>query len=100
MGSSGRRASERIDPGQSASIGAGLRFALPARIVQSHRLAAGIERMAAVELERLPAVVVVVTLLACEHLDRRGGKLAQQLGQVRAAAHIAKALVQRLAESA
>jgi hypothetical protein len=33
-----------------------------------HRLATGIERMAAVELERFPAVVVLVALLSGEQL--------------------------------
>ena len=67
------------------SIGTGLRLTLPARIIQLHRLAAGIDRMAAVELERLSAVVVLIALLARKHLDRRGGKLAQQLGETGAA---------------
>ncbi|HUX24028.1 MAG TPA: hypothetical protein VMV87_05370 [Burkholderiales bacterium] len=34
-----------------------------------HRLAAGVERMAAVELERFPAVVVLVALVSGEHLE-------------------------------
>jgi len=58
MGSSVRRASRRIDPGQSASIGARFRLPLPARIVRPHRYAAAVERMAAVELERTLRVCV------------------------------------------
>src|SRR5262245_43668498 len=60
----------------------------------------GVERVALVELERPAAVGALLGHLAGESLDRRGGKAAEHLGEVRAALHAAEQLLDVLAEAA
>src|SRR5262249_62307651 len=75
-----------------ALVGASPRPGIPARVVAARHLAAGLQRMAAIELEgSRVAVVLVVEPLAGERLNRGGRKLRQHLVQVRAAGDVAEA---------
>src|SRR5688572_8229879 len=73
--------------------------AIPLRIVAAHDVALRIERMAAVELERLELAFVLPLPQPGEHLHGGRRQVAQQLGQVRASFHAAERLVKRLPEA-
>src|SRR6185503_3042405 len=73
-------------------------FPMPFGVQQSHRLGARLQRVALVELERPPAVLALLALLAGESLDRRRRQAAQHLGEVRAAAHAAEKFARFAAE--
>src|ERR1700682_2195288 len=64
------------------------RAAVPPRVVSPHGAAAGLERMAAVELEWL-GVVLHLAPQSGESLYRRGRRLRQQLRNVAAPPHAA-----------
>src|SRR5207253_6077607 len=74
------------------------RAAVPPRIVSPHGVAAGLERVAAVELERLGVVLHLVPQSG-ESLDRRGRRLRQQLRNVAASAHAAHRGEKRFAKT-
>ncbi len=72
---------------------------VPFRVIALHRLAVRVERVAAVELERLVAAILVVAHLAREGLQRDRRKMREQLGDVAAAVHAGETLLERLAKS-
>src|SRR6266403_5667462 len=74
------------------------RAAVPPCVVLPHGVAAGLEGMAAVELERL-GVVLYLAPQSGESLYRRGGRLRQQLRNVAASAHAAHRSEKRFAKT-
>src|SRR5205807_1635018 len=74
------------------------RAAVPPCVVSPHGVAAGLQGMAAVELERL-GVVLHLAPQSGESLYRRGRRLRQQLRNVAASAHAAHRSVKRFAKT-
>ena len=88
-----------------AAIGGGAgaltvgRSAIPPGVVAAHRLGGVLERVAAIELERLVLVRLDLAAQPGEGLQRRGRQEGDQLGQVPAAAHAAERVEELLAEA-
>src|SRR5512135_644544 len=64
------------------------RAAIPLRVVAAHGFGGRLERVAAVELERLVGAFVLALLQAGERLHGRGRQVAQHLGQMGTPAHV------------
>src|SRR5487761_2133372 len=84
----------------TCSPGSSSGAAIPLRIKATHGFGGRLERMAAVELERLVGALVLALPQAGERLDGGGRQVAEHLGQMRAAVHMPHRVVQALAESA
>src|SRR5437762_12760342 len=74
------------------------RAAVPPCVVSPHGVAAGLQGMAAVELERL-GVALRLAPQSGESLYRRGRRLRQQLRNVAASAHAAHRSIKRFAKT-
>src|SRR5487761_789504 len=83
----------------TCSPGSSSGAAIPFRIIATHGFGGRLERMAAVELERLGAALVLALPQAGEGLDGGGRQVAEHLGQMRAAVHMPHRVVQALAKS-
>src|SRR5262249_4968509 len=72
---------------------------VPLRIVTAHGLGGGLQRMTAIELERLGFAGLDPAPQSREHLDRGRRQMRQQLGDVTASTHATHRVVEGLAES-
>ena len=86
----------RVGVGIGVDVG---RSAIPPGVVAAHRLGGVLERMAAVELERLVLVMLDLAPQPGEGLQRGSRQEGDQLGQVAAAAHAAERVEELLAEA-